>query len=100
MIASVDPLGNRSSISYDNANRPVSMTNPLAFTSTSVFDPAGRLIASVDALGNINTNVYDAANRLDRKYQPAREHRDERVRRSQQVGGHRRSTGEQEFNPL
>ena len=63
MIASIDPLLNRTSTTYDAASRPIRTTNPLAFISTSVYDLDNRLVASVDPLLNRTSYAFDRASR-------------------------------------
>ena len=50
LIASIDPLLNRTSMVYDASGRQVRTTNALNNSTTSIFDPAGRLLASIDPL--------------------------------------------------
>ena len=51
LAATVDPLLNRTSMSYDLADDPIRTTNPLGFITTSVFDKlAEDPSASVDPL--------------------------------------------------
>ena len=50
--AQIDPLGNRTSYSYDASWNLIRVTNPLGFITTSVFDTKNRLAATVDPLLN------------------------------------------------
>ena len=63
MVANIDPLLNRATISYDAASRPIRTTNPLGNISTTVYDAASRRKATINALGNRVTTIYDAASR-------------------------------------
>src|SRR5437763_180479 len=63
LIASINPLGNRSTSIFDAAGRGVASVNPLNKRTTTVFDAASEAIGRVDALGNRSTSVYDAAGR-------------------------------------
>ena len=38
LVATIDPLGNRTSYSYDFADDQIRVTNPLGFVTTGVFD--------------------------------------------------------------
>jgi YD repeat-containing protein len=60
-MATIDPLGNRTSLAYDSAGRPIRRQNPLGKIVTNVYDNAGRQVAPIDPLGHRITNVYDAA---------------------------------------
>jgi YD repeat-containing protein len=52
VIASVDQLGNRTTISYDALNRPYQTQDALGDLATVVYDAASNVIASVDPRGN------------------------------------------------
>ena len=60
-IASVNPLGQRTTTVYDAAGQTVASIDPLLRRSSTVYDPAGRSVASVDPLGHRTTTIYDAA---------------------------------------
>ena len=59
-LASIDPLGNRTSHVYQNG-RAASSINPLGKRTTTVFDSSGRPVASINPLGKRWTTVFDAA---------------------------------------
>ena len=64
LVATVNPLGFRTSFGYDAASQQVSVTDALGNISTTVFDPDGRTLAKVDANGFRTTQVYDAIGEL------------------------------------
>jgi YD repeat-containing protein len=64
VLATVDPLGNRTSYSYDKLNRVIQITDPLGGLTTAVFDAAGNQTALVDPLGNRTSFVFDVLNRV------------------------------------
>lgn len=72
-ITMVDPDGNAAGgvpaqhtwgTSYDANDRVKSVTDPLGRTALSGYDGAGSLTSTTDRGGNVMTNVYDAAGRL------------------------------------
>ena len=62
--ASEDPLGNRTSYSYNDFNQVETITNPLGEVTTFVFDAIGNRIAIVNPLGFRTTFSYDAAGQV------------------------------------
>ena len=52
VVATIDPLGLRTSYGYDAASNLIRTINPLGQITTSVFDLANRLVAQVDPLGD------------------------------------------------
>jgi RHS repeat-associated protein len=64
LVATVNPLGFRTSFGYDAASQQVSVTDALGNISTTVFDGDGRRTASVNANGFATTQVYDAIGEL------------------------------------
>jgi RHS repeat-associated protein len=63
LIAEVNALGYRSTLTYDALNRLIATTDPLNHTNTTAYDAAGNVIQTIDALGYVNTFTYDALNR-------------------------------------
>ena len=60
-IATINPLGNRTSFGYDSAGNPIRVQNALGQIATSVFDNNRRQVAQVDALGNRYSFSYDSS---------------------------------------
>ena len=60
----MDPLGRRTSFTYDAAGQQVALMQPRGNITTQVYDAAGRTVATVDGLGGRVTFTYDAADRL------------------------------------
>jgi YD repeat-containing protein len=52
ILISLDPLGNRSTQIYDNADRLIAIVNPLGKRVTTRYDAGGRAIARIDQLAN------------------------------------------------
>ena len=72
VAATVDPLGRRTDIEYDNRNRktrvilpPVTLANgvPTRAISTTAYDAVGNVVSTTDPRGNTTTTQYDGANR-------------------------------------
>ena len=57
--ATIDPLGNRTTSSYDPVNNLAAVTNPLGYTTSYTYDAVNRQQSMEDALGNITTYGYD-----------------------------------------
>ena len=76
----MDPLGDRTTLTYDAVGRRTASTNPLGEISTAVYDAAGRTAAVVDPLGLRTSFTYDAAG-ADRPDQRAGSDQHECVRR-------------------
>lgn len=84
----LDPLGNvltattqernpqggsvtvQQSATYDELNRPVTMTDPQGNTSQAIYDVRGNVKLSIDPEGNTTENTYDGLDRLLRTVQP------------------------------
>jgi RHS repeat-associated protein len=62
-IASIDPLGNRTSTTFDAASHSIASINPLGLRTSTNYDSVGRAIASIDPLGKRTTTTYDVAGR-------------------------------------
>ncbi len=68
-----DARGNATVTTYDEANRPVTTTQPSVWAYGSfaaqpaisrLYDPAGNALTFTDANGHVATNQYDALNQL------------------------------------
>lgn len=59
LIRSVDALGNKTSIDYDEHNHPVAVTDALGNVTRRSYDAAGRLATITDALGHTTAYKYD-----------------------------------------
>jgi RHS repeat-associated protein len=59
VISTVDPLANRTSLTYDVAGRQVRSTSPLGKISTSIYNVANQLISTINPLGFRVTYSYD-----------------------------------------
>ena len=55
------PPGDRTSYTYNAANLPTAVTNPLANTASHTYDTLQRLVATVGPLGNRTSLGYDNA---------------------------------------
>jgi RHS repeat-associated protein len=62
-IASINPLGLRTSTNYDSVGRAIASIDPLGRRTTTTYDVAGRTITSIDPLGNRTSTTFDAASR-------------------------------------
>jgi RHS repeat-associated protein len=51
-------------VTYDDMNRPVTVTAPLSRTTGYSYDPGGRLLTETDALSRVVTYAYDALDRM------------------------------------
>jgi YD repeat-containing protein len=85
----LNPLGYRTTFSFDVAGRQVAVTDANGKISTTVFDAAWRVEASVNALGFRTTTVFDIASQVG-AIQDARGNRwsftyDEAGRRTEQI---------------
>lgn len=63
LVASINPLGRRSTTVYDAGGRRIGSVDPLGNRSTFLYNAAGDSIASINPLGNRWTTVYDSAGR-------------------------------------
>jgi RHS repeat-associated protein len=63
LIATVNPLGDRTSFSYNAAGLRVARTDANGHVATTVYDAVGTAIAEINALGRRTTAVFDAAGR-------------------------------------
>jgi YD repeat-containing protein len=68
--ATVDGLGNRSTVAYDGAGNPVTTTTPGGHSTQYAYDTAGRLSSVTDATNNTTTFGYTAAGQLARRTLP------------------------------
>lgn len=62
--------GVKTTMTYDNCGRQLSITDPSAGTKTFEYDTAGNLITEINALNQITTMIYDRYNRLEKKVCP------------------------------
>lgn len=62
VTAKVDNAGNRTTYSYDQANRTETITNPLNQTNVYKYDARGNLIEVRDPLNTTTAYTYDANN--------------------------------------
>jgi RHS repeat-associated protein len=60
LIATVNPLGFRTSSGYDAAARQISVTDALGNVTSTVYDSDSRVVGSTNANGLTTTQVYDA----------------------------------------
>ena len=63
-VATVDALGNRSTVAFDAAGNVLAVTNARGYTTTYAYDAAGQQTTVKDALGNVTTTAYDAASEV------------------------------------
>ena len=70
LTARIDPLGNRTSFTYDVDSRLIRTTNPIGAITTQIFDANSRLMATVDALGLRTSYAYDISSNLIRTINP------------------------------
>jgi RHS repeat-associated protein len=80
LTSTVSPRGNttganpdqyRTSYTYDDADHPLTVTDPLGHSSTSVYDPVGNLTSRTDAAGHTTGFAYTADNHLAQATPPA-----------------------------
>jgi len=64
LAATVDPLGNRTSYTYDFASQRRAIIDALNHRTTYSYDAAGRVVTTMDPKGYVVTQSYDAAGRL------------------------------------
>ncbi|PNH86161.1 RHS repeat domain-containing protein [Arthrobacter sp. AFG20] len=65
LCKTIDGKGNTTSITYDAAHNPVTITRPAPLgVITNTFDAAGRIATSKDGKGQTATYVYDENDRL------------------------------------
>lgn len=68
LIVRIRPIGDRTSISYNVWDQPVSMTKAFGFTTQTVYDMLGQRIASIarwPGIGNGQERIQDAALRYN-----------------------------------
>ena len=56
-----DPLGNKSTIQFDEKGRPVTITGPTGASAKMSYDVSGRIAAAEDPLGNATRYEYAGA---------------------------------------
>jgi YD repeat-containing protein len=56
--AVIDPLGNWTVTSYDNAGNPATVRDALGRVTTTVYNGRNQLLATVDANGGVTSQVY------------------------------------------
>lgn len=59
LISSVNALGNKTSVDYDEYNQPVAVTDALGNVTRRSYEAGGRLATITDALGHTTTYKYD-----------------------------------------
>ena len=59
-----DANGHTTNYDYDPLNRPVSVIDPLGYTTSNTYDAVGNTISLTDANGKTTTYSYDGLNRL------------------------------------
>jgi len=64
LIESINPKGQKQSISYDNNSRIITTTNALSDTTQYAYDANGNLVQLIDARGNSTIYQYDSRDRL------------------------------------
>ena len=66
----VDPLGARTTITYNGAGQPLTETDPLGHVTRFEYDAVGNLTATVDSLDRRTTREYDVVSRVTRRVNP------------------------------
>ena len=69
-ITVTDPLGHQTVVTHSPVGQPATVANALQQTTTFEYDAQGNLAALVDPLGNRTTRIYDAAGRLTQQTDP------------------------------
>ncbi len=62
-ISLTDPDGNTTTMAYDALGRMTGQTDPLNHTATYAYDAAGLMTSTTDPLGRVRNLSYDALNR-------------------------------------
>ncbi len=59
-----DPVGNKTTFTYDSNNNPVTMTDPLGNVLTRTFDQSGNLLAQINRDGLREEYTYNSNNQV------------------------------------
>ncbi|MGA9669748.1 MAG: kelch repeat-containing protein, partial [Terracidiphilus sp.] len=63
MLEVLDPLGNAATFTYNSAGQPITATDPLGNQTQLIYD-SGDLVALIDPLGRTTTRFVDGAGRI------------------------------------
>ncbi len=63
MVGEEDPLGNRTTYAYDSWGNRSAIEDPLGRLTTMVHDLAGNVVQTIDPLGHVWSTTYDPQNR-------------------------------------
>jgi YD repeat-containing protein len=63
VTGTIDPLGDRTTYTYDTHGLLRTVTDPLGQVTTQAYDACNRLCTVTDPLGQVTTYGYDAASR-------------------------------------
>ena len=64
VVATVDPLGRRTTTTYDPLSRPTVVLDAKEGRATNIYDKLNRRVATIDAGGDRTSFVYDKAHRV------------------------------------
>ena len=70
VVATINPLGNRTTTIRNTAGKTVAMENPLGHRTSYVFDSDGRKIATINPLGNRTSVVYNSVGEITATIDP------------------------------
>ena len=70
LTVQIDPVGNRTSYTYDANGRRTRVTAPLGRITTWLYDSNSRVVATIDPLALRTSYAYDAASNLIRTTNP------------------------------
>lgn len=69
-VETANARGKRNTTVYDNAGQVVASIEPLGFRTSQAYDAAGRQVRVQNALGKISSTMYDSAGQVTASINP------------------------------